>query len=90
MAKSTDWIRASARLDRSQPAACPNCGSSPLRSRKIADPATRVGYALVWCETCREGARISRIVVPADADFIHVGSPEAAATLPPDLRFVDE
>lgn len=33
-------------------------------SRFIGDPVTRLGFGILWCSSCKHGARLSRVRVP--------------------------
>lgn len=62
------WVRAYAAVTAGHSSACPRCGQGVVHARFIGDPATRIGYALLWCDMCRLGQRLSRLRVPDDLE----------------------
>jgi hypothetical protein len=56
--------------------ACPNCGHRTLRLVFSAKPASAIGYAEFWCDTCLEGLDVSRVVVPEGAVVRDTSLPE--------------
>jgi hypothetical protein len=65
------WLRAIASVAKqAEPAICPSCGRGPISFRYIGDPATRVGYVLVWCPLCNTGIRISRAEAPLHVELV--------------------
>ncbi|WP_347253273.1 hypothetical protein [Leminorella grimontii] len=44
---------------------CPSCGAIGLSCQYFGFQDSEMGWALVWCEACKSGIRISRTKVPA-------------------------
>lgn len=62
--KACLWARAYASLGDGGIVACPKCGQAELQTRFVGDPATRLGFGLLWCTDCGAGARLCRVEVP--------------------------
>jgi transcription elongation factor Elf1 len=43
---------------------CPECGEPTVRYEFIGNLETRMGYCLLWCNSCLVGINISRTKVP--------------------------
>ena len=83
------WLQAYLDLADGKAPNCPACGLATLRLRYVVDPATRIGYALVWCESCKKGFHISRLKAPAGAPVSDINSETATEEIP-ELQFVDD
>lgn len=47
--------------------ACPCCGSQNTNhSFTVVNEKSRMGYADIWCEDCRRGIHLSRLIVPQE------------------------
>ncbi len=67
--------------------ACPNCGHFEVRYRFVAEPSSRIGFCLLWCEQCHHGATISRVKVPPGMALLNISEPpEALADGIPDIE----
>ena len=40
---------------------CPSCNAASLHSATVGDAETLVGFAILWCTTCKTAVRISRV-----------------------------
>ncbi len=68
---------------------CPNCGYDSLRLAFTGLPADRVGFASFWCDHCRYGLHLSRVLVPGGVDIIPIDLPDDEhARLVPDYMLV--
>lgn len=68
---------------------CPSCGASEVHVLWVGDPATRVGFAHVWCEACRRGLRLSRVAIPTSAPMLRFDQPEKAPAILDQITWVD-
>lgn len=68
--------------------ACPECGKSGIEWRLAGDPATRVGYAILWCAHCYKGSRLSRVRFPEHIAFVSMFDARAVVDGIPDIEFV--
>lgn len=62
--------------------ACPRCGHEQVRARYIVDPASRVGYVLMWCDACLHGISVSRVRAPQVAPVWPLQAPESTRGVP--------
>jgi len=46
---------------------CPSCGAQAIDYRVIGDVGKNIGWAMIWCESCKEGIHVSRMQLPRDA-----------------------
>lgn len=68
---------------------CPSCGLHNLQLSYVAQPATRVGYACLWCNTCLQGIWLSRVKVPLGVEFTSLDeAPEEIAKLIPKFTLI--
>lgn len=67
---------------RAEEADCPHCGARTVRCMAMGDPATRIGYALCWCDTCLNGIHISRMKASTAFTLHEWGDKEAIAGIP--------
>lgn len=65
-----------------QTRSCPNCGQKNYGIRNIADPESRIGYALFWCESCLYGITVSRAKAPAGTRIWPIDDPASVADVP--------
>lgn len=80
------WVRAFVALAAGDSPACPRCRQGVVHARFIGDPATRIGYALLWCDACRRGHRLSRLRVPENFE-LHGWDDDTALDGLVDVRF---
>lgn len=67
--------------------ACPNCGHFEVCYRFVAEPSSRIGFCLLWCEHCFHGATISRVKVPPGMALLNISEPpEVLADGIPDIE----
>ena len=71
-------------------ARCPRCRAAPVRSRYIGDPATRLGYVVLWCPACLRGSYISRAEIPTDVQLVSIHDSEAAKEGVPEVSFDED
>lgn len=66
---------------------CPSHGDGRVHVAFTGDPATRTGYATVWCDVCHEGIAVDRVGVPQGVPMLPFGMDrtERAAVIPPDV-----
>ena len=57
---------------------CPECEDSRIDYLYVGGDQDRIGYLLVWCESCRVGVRISRARAPEGAHFMTFTKAESA------------
>jgi ribosomal protein S27AE len=69
---------------------CPECGAGTVNWRLAGDPATRLGYAILWCSRCGKGSHLSRVKFPKGIEFISMFDTNAVAQGVPEIRFIDE
>ncbi len=84
------WLRAYLEKTSGKETACPDCRTGIVSWRVVAAPATRMGYALLWCNQCHKGTHLSRIRVPEGVDFVSILDLPAASDGVPSIEFVDE
>lgn len=86
MASRATWLRmlADAKIGTEDSAQgwCPNCGCEQLRARYIADPESRLGYALFWCTACLHGISVSRARAPEGVPVRPIGDPASTVGVP--------
>lgn len=86
MANRAAWLKALSRLnvgaDKEAAEPCPNCGRNQIRTRYIANPESRVGYALIWCDACLHGVSVSRVRAPDGAPIWPIEDPDPVAGVP--------
>jgi hypothetical protein len=76
-----DWIsKYGALLDGLGPS-CPECETGILAVRFVGDPATRIGFARMFCVACRSVFHLSRVQVPPTQDLIPFDAPDALRDL---------
>ena len=61
------WIGCYPANDRSK---CPRCTALSLQSAIIGDPETLIGFAVIWCTSCKTAARISRVLAPRQEEVV--------------------
>jgi hypothetical protein len=83
------WARAYARIVGGREESCPSCGSLTLRYRLIGDPRTRLGFGLIWCDTCRHGDRLSRIQIALNLEMRALEDASALEGIP-EIHFIGE
>jgi hypothetical protein len=54
--------------------ACPNCGQHQLRL--VFTGSHGVGFASLWCDSCRWGIAVSRVAIPAGVMVLDPDLPE--------------
>jgi len=86
----SDWRNAYLEMVSGREVACPKCESGPVSWRLVADPTTRLGYALLWCARCGTGTHLSRIRVPDGLEFVSILDPKAASSGVPNIELIDE
>lgn len=84
-----DWEEALSDKRRGDPAECPECGKGRVDWWPVADPRTRVGFAVLWCVECLSGVHISRTVFPEGIAFTPAGEAVVKDAGLPAIRFVD-
>lgn len=67
--------------------ACPVCREGAVAWRHVGDPATRIGYAIVWCSRCLRGGHMSRLRAPDGEPLVSIHDGEAALGGLPAIRF---
>jgi hypothetical protein len=67
---------------------CPECGAGPIAVRFVGDPATRLGFAVLFCVACRSKVHLSRLTVPTDRDLAPFEATEALSDLD-EYRLID-
>jgi len=85
-----NWMRAYLEKASGSDAACPECGIGRISWRLVADPATRIGYALLWCDECHKGSHLSRVCFPAGLELASLLDPKSASDGVPNIEFVDD
>ncbi|WP_189080305.1 hypothetical protein [Mangrovihabitans endophyticus] len=89
------WFRAFLTIHQAWPdaveVACPDGDGGRMRVGYLADPDTRLGTAMAWCDKCRRGIYISRVSVPEGAPMagFEASAAEQASVVPPDLELFD-
>ncbi len=83
------WAKAYAQIAAGDSAACPKCGHEDVQSRFVGDPATRLGYGLLWCTNCGYGARLSRVKVPENLEIREWEDENALAGVP-EINFEED
>lgn len=82
----TNWLRAYAHFvadpNHRSTLACPSCGQKKYAIRNIANPQTRLGYALFWCESCLNGIKFTPAKAPDDVRVWPIDDPESLAGVP--------
>lgn len=58
------WVKAYLRRLDGAEAWCPACARGRVQWRLAGDPSTRMGYAILWCDECGKGTRLSRLEFP--------------------------
>lgn len=54
-------------IERGENLACPCCGSLDTEHGfTVINRSTRAGYGSVWCNACKKGMHLSRMIVPED------------------------
>ena len=68
------WLKVAAEVTKTVPdvpaIACPSCGEHDIQYQYVGDPATRIGFLMVWSAACSYGIHLSRVGVPAGVDMI--------------------
>ncbi len=68
---------------------CPECGDHAIDYEFVGDLETRMGYCLVWCNSCLVGINISRTKVPNDAEMISFEQVEnGEGIVKPNIRLI--
>jgi hypothetical protein len=49
---------------------CPACAQRAVDYLYVGDPATRIGFLVIWCHACLRGVHISRTRTPANVHFM--------------------
>ena len=57
---------------------CPECAKQHVDYLYVGDPATRIGFLVVWCHACLRGTRISRARAPIGVHFMTFDDAESA------------
>jgi hypothetical protein len=84
-----DWLDAYGTAVNGRPTRCPNCGKVGLVVRLVADPGSRIGYAVCWCPSCLTGVHLSRVRAPALATLIDISSHKPLDGVPDNISFVE-
>lgn len=85
-----DWVRAYlAKLDGKE-VVCPECGAGQVSWRLAGDPASRFGYAILWCGQCGKGDRLSRVQFPVGVELVSMFDEAEVTKGVPDGVFVAE
>lgn len=85
MAGRRAWLTVLARTadaGRTTGFACPDCGRAHLEARYVVDPASRMGYVLLWCGACLHGITVSRVRAPEAATVWPVNDARSLADVP--------
>ncbi len=53
---------------------CPNCGQASLTWRFVGNLGSP-GWGAIWCEKCRHGILLSRVLIPDFAPTVEPGKP---------------
>ncbi|MDO5547947.1 MAG: hypothetical protein Q4F79_05605 [Eubacteriales bacterium] len=63
------WIdNMTSAIERGENGVCPYCGSSDTEHGfTVINKITRAGYGSVWCNACKKGMHLSRMIVPDGA-----------------------
>ncbi|WP_437506598.1 hypothetical protein [Sorangium sp. So ce1099] len=69
---------------------CPECGVGAVNWKLAGDPATRFGYAILWCLHCGKGSHLSRVKFPEGVEFVSMFDVDAVAAGVPEIQLVDE
>ena len=69
---------------------CPECGQGLVQSKLVGDPSTRVGFAVLWCPSCRKGTYISRVRFPEGVPFVSMFDTDAVKAGVPEITFLDD
>ena len=51
---------------------CPYCGKKEIDYLYIGYKKDMIGYVQVWCNACKHGVYISRIIIPENAKMIEM------------------
>ena len=91
MDKRQSWLCALGNLidsgfDPEAPVPCPNADGGHIQHRYVVDPQSRLGFAVIWCDRCADGALISRARAPEGAVTAEIADPGALDGVP-DLVF---
>ncbi len=80
------WLETFSRLQTHEHAECPNCKRIDHLEYQLIllDEETRVGFGIIWCNSCLHGYRMSRMLFSEDSvDLI----PSAEAKLPDNIQY---
>ena len=79
------WVKAYSNLQDHEKAECPHCKSNDISLMLILlNEETRVGFGIIWCNSCLHGYRMSRMLFGENT----VGLiPSAEAQLPDNIQY---
>ena len=67
----SQWLEVLEKLNNNEQAVCPICKSEDLEYRQVlVDDVDRVGFVAIWCNECKRGYHISRVIFAEDAKNI--------------------
>jgi hypothetical protein len=87
------WMQAFSRVRDALPdkvaVPCPSRGDGTVRVSFTADPETRIGYAIAWCDVCLNGIYVSRCAAPPGVDILTFdATDEERDAVIPDVRLL--
>ena len=85
-----DWIHVNSALNSGTTPPCPACGHLAVERVVVADPQTMIGFAILWCKHCFRAARMSRMIVPSNVEFVNFSEASIVVDRIPPVRSVDE
>jgi len=54
---------------------CPVCGEIAVDFQYVGNEASRIGFMCAWCNCCKNGIHISRLIIPKNATFMPFNTP---------------
>lgn len=72
--RPTTWNEVARVVARTSPDSCamecPRCGRMTIRYQYVGDIESRIGFLMVWCDSCFHGTHLSRVKAPATVHMI--------------------
>ncbi|MDQ0416811.1 hypothetical protein J2Z48_000983 [Croceifilum oryzae] len=83
------WKKLLLNLQNKEQVLCPNCCSSKVEYIYVGDLKKRVGFQLVWCNSCKQGIRLSRVLIPNDEDMLSFDDEDEFSKRVPEFKVLN-
>jgi len=70
-------------------AQCPKCQEKHLKYKYFGNIENRIGYEVFWCDSCKKGIRISRVIVPEDEEIVSIDDEEHIRKETPEIELIE-